>query len=40
MNPGPKTVSDGIYILIPKFKFYWIVSSGMDTDQCSLNNLT
>ncbi len=40
MNPRPKTVSNGLYILIPNFKFYWSVSSGMDTDQYSLKNLT
>ena len=40
LNPRPKTVSNGIYILIPNFEFYWNVSSGMDTDQYSLKILT
>lgn len=40
LNPRPKTFSNGLYILIPNFKFYWNVSFGMDTDQYSLKNLT
>ena len=40
MNPRPKTITPGFYILISKFKISWIVSYEMDTKQYSLKSLT
>jgi len=42
LNPRPKTINPGFYILISKFKisWNWNVSSEMDTKQYSLKNLT
>ena len=40
MNPRPKTINQGFYILISKFKICCNVSFEMDTKQYSLKNLT
>jgi len=40
LNPRPKTINLGFYILISKFKFCCNVSFEMDTKQYSLKNLT
>ena len=40
MNPRPKTINLGFYILISKFKISCIVSLEMDTNQYSLKSLT
>ncbi len=40
MNPRPKTINPGFYILISKFKISCIVSFEMDTNQYSLKSLT
>ena len=40
MNPRPKTITPGFYILISKFKISCDVSYEMDTKQYSLKSLT
>lgn len=40
MNPRPKTINLGFYILISKFNIYCPVSFEMDTKQYSLKSLT
>ena len=40
LNPRPKTIIPGFYILISKFKFNHPVSFEMDTVWYSLKNLT
>ena len=40
MNPRPKTINLGFYILISKFKISCFVSFEMDTNQYSLKSLT
>ena len=40
MNPCPKTIIPGFYILILDFKFSLKSSSKMDIIRCSLKNLT
>ncbi len=40
MNPRPKTINLGFYILILNFKVSQSVSFRMDTSRYSLNNLT
>jgi len=40
LNPRPKTVGNGFYILIPKFEFYLKISFGMDILKCSLKKFS
>ena len=40
MNPRPKTINLGFYILIPNFKIGRSASFRMDAYQCSLKSLT